>query len=212
MPDRQARAFRHHRPEEFVRHRLRQGRGLERAHEIRIDRVGHRGHVIDQLLQLGIVAQRLEGADQHQPRDPLRKVDGEALRHQRAHRVAGDDGPRDAAQLHEVREIGRQVARMIAAVRLVGIAEAALRQRDRADRARQVGQHRLVRQPRVRESRAAGSGASPPPAPVRHSAGSPHWAAEWLAQSASELLSKLQVARITLCRGSARSPPSARRR
>ena len=77
-----------------------------------------------------------------------RVVDGEALRHQRAHRVPDDHRRPHAEGVHERRDVAGEVG-VAVAVGPAGVAVPALGDGNRPDRRRQVRQHRLERAPRV---------------------------------------------------------------
>jgi len=101
--------------------------GDERACDVDADRVVKIGDdAVDEVDQSRVVTQRGGRRLEHQPGDPIRMIECDPPRNETRARVAGKDGPLDPAGVEQRNHVGREVLDAVSAVRLVGVAVAAL--------------------------------------------------------------------------------------
>jgi hypothetical protein len=107
---------------------------------------------LGQLQHGGVVPERPEGADEHEPERPLGVVEREPLGGVAPARVADDQRGLHADGVHEGRDVSDVVGEPVAVRRMVGVAVAALRRCVRVEGPRKSAEQGLPRAPRVGEA------------------------------------------------------------
>jgi hypothetical protein len=122
------------------RHGLGQRAQLELTHEVRIDRIRQRRDGFAEREHPRVTVPGRAGTNEHESEHPGRMIDRKALRDRAAHRVADDDGPVDAQDIHQRSDVVREVLGAVPGRGAVRVAMTALRHRDGAHPVGQLGQ------------------------------------------------------------------------
>ena len=126
----------------------------ERPRKVSADRILQvQDHRIHEALERDVGPEARRRCFQDQSCGSPRMIDPDPSCDQARCRMPGEHRPIDRERVEELDDVGREVTDLIAALRLVRVDVAALRQSDGSNPGRQPVEHRFIRPPRIRGAR-----------------------------------------------------------